>query len=115
MAQMKRNRCGETSEADRRLGRTVVDLRKRYGRKLQSVIRAWELLLWPFSLGLKGDAQVPLEDVKGILVVEEGLLGDFVMLPPFLRGLRSRFPDAHLAILGRANMTELAPRQGLAD
>jgi heptosyltransferase-2 len=59
--------------------------------------------------------QFNLQDVRRILVVEEGLLGDIVMLTPFLRSLRSRFPDAHVAILGRANMTDLVLRQGLAD
>ena len=53
-----------------------------------------------------------LEDVKAILVLEEGLLGDMVMLAPFLRSLRSRFPDAHLAILGRENLTGLVLQQG---
>jgi heptosyltransferase-2 len=95
--------------------RAVVDLRKRYSWKRRSIIRLCDLLLRPLSLCSKSKAQFDLVDVKRILVVEEGLLGDFVMLIPFLKSLRSRFPDAHLAILGRANMTDLLLHQGLAD
>src|SRR6266851_7466976 len=115
MSPMKRNHDRENSEAGRRLERTAVDLRKRYGRGRRLIIRMCEILLRPLSLRSRSNSRGKLEDVKRILVVEEGLLGDFVMLIPFLRSLRSRFPEAHLAILGRANMTELALKQGLAD
>jgi heptosyltransferase-2 len=54
--------------------------------------------------------------VKGkILVIRGGAIGDFILTLPAIAALRSRFPDAHLEVLGYPHITQLALAGGLVD
>jgi heptosyltransferase III len=50
-----------------------------------------------------------------ILVIRGGAIGDFVLTLPALMALRSRFPGAHLEVLGYPHIVQLALAGGLVD
>jgi heptosyltransferase-3 len=50
-----------------------------------------------------------------ILVIRGGAIGDFVLTLPAIAALRSRFPDAHLEVLGYPHIVQLALAGGLAN
>ena len=50
-----------------------------------------------------------------ILVVRGGAIGDFILTLPALAALRTRFPQAHLEVLGYPHIAQLALAGGLAD
>jgi len=52
---------------------------------------------------------------RRILVVECWQLGDAIMAVPFLRALRARFPDAHVALLCKASTRTLLEPSALVD
>jgi len=58
---------------------------------------------------------IDLDKVKRILVFVPGQLGDIMMITPFLRGIRTRFPQAHIAVLGHSKLKTLLLEQRLAD
>ena len=74
---------------------------KRYSGKRR--LAAWlvETILKPLVPVSGSGEKENLDQVKRILVFEPGSLGDMVMLMPFLRSLRARFPDARLSLLCR--------------
>src|SRR5439155_24905337 len=50
-----------------------------------------------------------------ILVIRGGAIGDFVLTLPAITALRSRFPEAHLEVLGYPHIVQLARAAGLVD
>lgn len=50
-----------------------------------------------------------------ILIRATNWVGDAVMSLPAIRTVRTRFPDAHIAILGRPYVVDLYREQGIAD
>jgi len=74
-----------------------------------------EAVLRPFVLFSGCNSAAELPPVKRILVCDSGLLGDAVLLAPFLRGLRNRYPDSHIALLGRAVSGGFLLDQNLID
>src|SRR5579864_4429535 len=74
---------------------------KKYWGRRRLAVRIFEILLRPLAWFSKTGAKSSLEDVSRILVFEPGSLGDMVMLIPFLKSLRLRFPQASLSLLCR--------------
>jgi heptosyltransferase II len=74
---------------------------KSYWGKRRLAVRMFETFLKPLAWFSKTDAKTNLDDVTRILVFEPGSLGDMVMLMPFLKSLRTRFPRANLSLLCR--------------
>lgn len=50
-----------------------------------------------------------------ILVIRGGAIGDFILTLPAIAALRSRFPHAHLEVLGYPHIVQLAVAGGLVD
>lgn len=50
-----------------------------------------------------------------ILVIRGGAIGDFVLTLPAIAALRSRFPEAHLEVLGYPHIVQLAAAGGLVN
>lgn len=74
-----------------------------------------EAVLRPLVLFSGRNSATELLPVKRILVCDCGLLGDAVLLAPFLRGLRKRYPYSHIALLGRAVSGAFLLDQNLID
>jgi heptosyltransferase-2 len=66
---------------------------------LYPIIRAWERLRQPSP----GDSQ----GIKEILVIEYSLLGDIVLLLPFLNSLKRAYPAARITLLVHPSVAEL--------
>ncbi len=94
------------------------------------MVRLIELFLAPAAWSSRRQSGTALGQVRRILVFEPGSLGDIVMLTPFLRSLRSGFPQAQISVLCRSayananknyasisqsSIETLIVRQGLAD
>lgn len=75
---------------------------KRYWGNRRLAVRMLEVFLKPLAWLSRLEAKPSLDGVERILVFEPGSLGDMVMLMPFLRSLRVRFPRANLSLLCRA-------------
>jgi ADP-heptose:LPS heptosyltransferase len=69
--------------------------------KRRLAVRILEILLRPLAWFSKTEAKFDLDQVSRISVFEPGSLGDMVMLMPFLKSLRVRFPQANLSLLCR--------------
>jgi heptosyltransferase-3 len=50
-----------------------------------------------------------------ILVIRGGAIGDFILTLPAVAALRTRFPEAHLEVLGYPHIVQLALAGGLVD
>jgi heptosyltransferase II len=74
-----------------------------------------EAVLRPLVLFSRRNSAAEHLPVKRILVCDCGLLGDAVLLAPFLRGLRNRYPDGHIALLGRTVSGGFLLDQNLID
>jgi heptosyltransferase II len=74
---------------------------KRYWGKRRLAVRILETFLKPLTWASKAGEKPSLDEVERILVFEPGSLGDMVMLMPFLKSLRMRFPQASLSLLCR--------------
>ena len=74
--------------------------KKYWGMRKLGVYLA-EALLKPLVWLSKSQPTPGLDETKTILVFEPGSLGDMVMLMPFLRSLRARFPMAKVSLLCR--------------
>lgn len=74
-----------------------------------------DIVVRPLTWLSRQDSLLDLGRVERILVYEHGNLGDIALLAPFLRALRTHFPAAHIAILGKAGVKPLVLGQGLAD
>jgi heptosyltransferase-2 len=74
---------------------------KKYWGRRRLAVRSLEIFLKPLMWFSKPALQSGLDDVSRILVFEPGSLGDMVMLLPFLKSLRARFPKANLSLLCR--------------
>ena len=74
---------------------------KKYWGRRKLVVRLLDFLLRPLAWFLPSTHAPGLDEVKTILVFEPGSLGDMVMLMPFLKSLRMRFPVAQLSLLCR--------------
>lgn len=57
----------------------------------------------------------PARAVDDILIFEPGLLGDIVMLVPFLQNLRACYPASRIALLGRSGPSETLLAKRLLD
>lgn len=76
---------------------------KRFSGKRRLVVRLLEAVLRPLVWFSKPQDVASLDEVRQVLVFEPGSLGDMVMLMPFLRSLRARFPKAKLSLLCRTS------------
>ena len=82
------------------------------------VIRLAELLLFPvvrcvdFFRSRRGG---PSSEIRKILVLEAGNLGDIVGILPFLNNLRISYPEAHIAFLGNPSMFPLLENLRFVD
>ena len=82
------------------------------------LIRVIESILRPLVVGvewLRRPTKNSDGEVKKILVMEYWNLGDIVMLTPFLRSLRIRYPEARIALLTSPKAAPLMEQQGLVD
>ncbi len=103
------------AKLDRRGSRAALAVHTRFGRCHRSLIRMLEILLRPLPWLLQTRAARPIDEVRKILVVEQGRLGDVVLLGPFLQKLRNRFPHAHIALLGRPGLEDLLAAQNFVN
>src|SRR5579862_3718672 len=106
---------GTNRERRAELERAALAVHSRFGSIQRLIIRALELLLAPFAWGLRVSPLPDLNQVQKIVVLEQGHLGDVILLTPFLQALRARYPRAHLALLGRPGLKDLLEVQGLVD
>lgn len=86
------------------------------GRRI--VIRFAELLLFPFFRFvefLRSRCVEPSKEIRKILVVESGNLGDIVVILPFLKNLRMHYPGAKIAIWANPSMFPLLENLQLVD
>jgi heptosyltransferase-2 len=60
-----------------------------------------ETALRPFAAFIGPDTDAKSNRVEKILVFDPGVLGDMLLLVPFLRNLRACFPESRIALLGR--------------
>jgi ADP-heptose:LPS heptosyltransferase len=74
---------------------------KKYWGKRRLAVRALEVFLRPLAWFSQSGPQHGLDQAERILVFEPGSLGDMVMLIPFLKSLRARFPQARISLLCR--------------
>src|SRR5579859_115173 len=75
------------------------------GRRV--AIRLAELLLFPIVRCVdffRARRPESSKEIRKILVLEAGNLGDIVGILPFLNNLRSSYPEAHIAFLGNPSM-----------
>ena len=75
---------------------------KKYWGIRRLAVRILEVFLKPLRWWPPTEVNPSLDGVERILVFEPGSLGDMVMLMPFLKSLRMRFPQANLSLLCRA-------------
>jgi len=97
------------------LDRAALAVHWSYGRGHRVIIGIADLVL---GLLVRVFPIKPLSDlsqVKKILVLEQGTLGDVIHLTPFLLNLRRRFPNAHIAVLGRPGLKNLLEVQNLSN
>ena len=97
------------------LERAALAVHWRYGKSHRLIMRGLEVLMRPLLWLLRTEPAPPLDQVQKILVLEQGHLGDVVQLTPFLQNLRRRFPNAHIAVLGRPVLKNLLEVQNLAN
>ena len=97
------------------LERAALAVYTNYGLGHRLVIGMVDFLLGPLVRLFPTKPLPDLSQVKKILVLEQGHLGDVVYLAPFLQNLRRRFPSAHIAVLGRPGLKELLKVQNLAN
>jgi len=83
------------------------------GRRL--ITRILERLLRPLVWLLRTDSAPHLDQIRKILVMEQGHLGDVILLTPFLHSIRRQWPNAHIALLGRPNLKNLLEVQNLVN
>ena len=102
-------------ESKRALERAALAVYANYGLGHRLVIGMVDFLLGPLVRLFPTKPLPDLSQVKKILVLEQGHLGDVVYLAPFLQNLRRRFPSAHIAVLGRPGLKELLKVQNLAN
>jgi len=76
---------------------------KKYWGRRRLAVRLFEALLKPLAWLSRSEVETSLNEVGQILVFEPGSLGDMVMLMPFLKSLRARFPSARLSLLCRTS------------
>lgn len=79
---------------------------KRCSAKRRLALRFLNGVLRPLVWFSKVEKHASLDEVRQVLVFEQGSLGDIVMLVPFLRSLRARFPGAKISILCREHGTK---------
>jgi len=63
----------------------------------------------------KADSELILSDCHDILVINFDLIGDAVMMIPFLKVLRKSVPDAHISVVGQGFLKDMYDGQGLVD
>jgi len=97
------------------LERAALAVHTNYGLGHRIVISMVESLLGPLVRVFPTKSLSDLSRVQKIVVLEAGHLGDVVQLTPFLQNLRRRFPNAHIAVLGRPGLKNLLDVQNLAD
>jgi heptosyltransferase II len=97
------------------LARAALAAYTNFGRWHRLLIRILEVLLQPLARLLRTGSAPSLDQVRTVLVFEQGRLGDVILLTPFLQELRHRFSDAHIAILGRPGLRSLLLAQKLVD
>jgi heptosyltransferase-2 len=76
---------------------------KKYWGRRRLAVRMLEVFLKPLTWFSKSARQLGLDQVERILVFEPGSLGDMVMLMPFLKSLRARFPQSSISLLCRTS------------
>lgn len=74
----------------------------------ESALRPFAVLFGP-EIGTKSNR------VEKILVFDPGVLGDMLLLVPFLRNLRTCFPESRIALLGRPDVGAFLLEGGMVD
>lgn len=97
----KTNQCDPGSSSQCEAAAAAI-FKKYWGRR-RLAVRSLEFFLKPLAWFSKSARKPGLDEVERILVFEPGSLGDMVMLMPFLKSLRVRFPKANLSLLCRTS------------
>ena len=88
-------------------------LLKPVARRLAALLDIADAVVAPFTS--KADQVYSSGNARNILVFDPGMLGDMMMLVPFLRKLRNGFPNASVTLLGRPRIGEMLLDRGLVD
>ncbi len=91
-----------------------IFLKPRAGRNRAAVWLA-EALLRPLAMWLGPRPRLQSAFVETILVFDPGGLGDMMLLLPFLRNLRARFPGSRLTHLGNTGAGGYLLESGMVD
>lgn len=65
------------------------------------------ILVWLFSLRKNAPPQKPLSEIRTVLIIRPGGMGDAVLLIPMLRALKARFPSATIHVLAERRNAEI--------
>ena len=65
--------------------------------------------------GRRSESSATAKDMKRILVIRGGAIGDFILTLPTLKALRDAYPHAHIDILGYKNIAVLAEHRFYAQ
>ncbi|MFI5094783.1 MAG: glycosyltransferase family 9 protein [Candidatus Acidiferrales bacterium] len=90
----------------------------KFSKGRRFVIRLAELLLFPVVRCVdffRSRAEIASDEIRKILVLEPGNLGDIVGILPFLKNLRISYPEARIALLANPSMFPLLGNLPLVD
>jgi heptosyltransferase III len=71
--------------------------------------------LLPFPESRFSPAHLPNTDLRSILIIRGGAIGDFILILPAIKGLRDAYPDARIDILGYKHIAVLVQNRFYAD
>src|SRR5690349_2670571 len=90
----------------------------KFSRGRRFAIRLAELLLYPMVRGVdfwRARRKKKPGEIRKILVMELGNLGDIVGTLPFLKNLRMNYPEARISLLANPSMFPLLENLALVD
>ena len=81
----------------------------------RAIVSLVDMCLRPIALLFGPNDAPPTGPVKNILIFNPGVLGDMMMLTPFLRSLRACFPGSRITLVGRPGAGALLLEHGMVD
>jgi heptosyltransferase II len=83
--------------------------------RYRTIVSLVDMCLRPLALLFGPDRQASTGPVENILIFDPGVLGDMMMLAPFLRNLRGYFPGSRMTLVGRPGAGALLLERGMVD
>lgn len=86
-------------------------------RRRRAMLAALDVLcrVFPSLAGDRSATSIGNRDVRSVLVIEPWNIGDIILMIPFLRALRRKFPAATITLLARPHASEILKGTGLVD